>query len=473
MGDHLSAGYATVPPVIGFLAYLVKSIFGYSVFGIRFIPALLGAGIMFIIAKSVKMLGGGIFALILASSAFLLSPGFLLFHTLFTPNVIEQFLWVLTTYLIYRMISGNRPQLWIWIGVLLGLSFLTKYSVLFYIFGFFMVILFRNRKLFSSRYFLYAVIIGLLLILPNIIWQFNQGLPVLNHMAELKRNQLDNLGYVNFFTDVFSLNSISTIIWISGLFTLLFLKNERKNQYIGSASIVIILLFLFSNGKGYYILGLIPFLFAAGGYVIEKYVFERSPVIACTILLITVSFSIVSLPFGLPLLKMDKLGQYLEKTDKISVYPFNRWEDGEIHPISQVYADMTGWDELAGYVAESYQSLSEEDKARCMIFVEENYGVAGAIHFYGKKHQLPDPVTFIESYTFWAPDTIGDGPVIYINQKLNGFDNLFGSITETGIVKDRYFREKGLKVFLCKDPKTDIREIYRLKAIEKKSEYSN
>jgi hypothetical protein len=43
MADHLSFGYATVPPLIGFLAYSIKAIFGYSVFGIRLIPALLGA----------------------------------------------------------------------------------------------------------------------------------------------------------------------------------------------------------------------------------------------------------------------------------------------------------------------------------------------------------------------------------------------------------------------------------------------
>jgi dolichyl-phosphate-mannose--protein O-mannosyl transferase len=54
--DHLSTGYATVPPVIGFVAFIVKSIFGYSVFGIRFIPALLGAVSLFIVAKIVREL---------------------------------------------------------------------------------------------------------------------------------------------------------------------------------------------------------------------------------------------------------------------------------------------------------------------------------------------------------------------------------------------------------------------------------
>ena len=94
MADHLSTGYATVPPVIGFLAFVVKSIFGYSVFGVRIIPALLGAVSLFIIAKIVRELGGGLLALIIASSAFIFSTGFLLFDTLFTPNVIEQFIWI-------------------------------------------------------------------------------------------------------------------------------------------------------------------------------------------------------------------------------------------------------------------------------------------------------------------------------------------------------------------------------------------
>src|ERR1035437_2440103 len=226
MADHLSFGYATVPPVIGFLAFIVKSIFGYSVFGIRLIPALLGAASLFIIAKIVRELGGGLLALIIASSAFLFSTGFLLFDTLFTPNVIEQFIWLLTTYFIFRMVSQDNPKLWIWIGILLGLSFLTKYSVLFYILGFLISMLFSgHRKLFNSRYFYFSVVIGLIIMVPNLLWQFTHGWPVIYHMNELKRTQMANMKYLNYFIDIYSLNQASSIIWISGLLSLIFLKN--------------------------------------------------------------------------------------------------------------------------------------------------------------------------------------------------------------------------------------------------------
>jgi hypothetical protein len=472
MSEYLSSGYATVPPVIGIVAYIIKSIFGYSVFGIRLIPALLGAASVLIIAKVVRELGGGILALIIASFAFILSPGFLLFDTLFTPNVIEQFLWLVITYFILRMIAQNNPKYWIIIGILVGLSFLTKYSIVFYLAGFFFAILFSSyRKLINSRYFYLSILIGIIIILPNIIWQYNHGWPVVLHMKQLRGNQLDHLTYADFITDLFTLNSALTLIWISGLITFLFIKQEKKYQYIGVASLLILLLFLFAGGKGYYVLGIIPFLFAAGGYAIEKYIKGRSEVIASILLISTALFSLLSLPYGIPILSFAKLNKYNEKTGKWISYPFSRWEDGKIHPISQVYSDMTGWQELTGYVEKAYSQLSTDDQKRCTIFAEGNYGAAGAIHFYGRKYSLPEPITFSESYVIWAPDNIPEGPIIYINRQIGGNINLFNHITEIGCVGDSYFRENGLKVFLCSDPKMDVAEVYRLKAIEEKKIY--
>lgn len=473
MADHLSFGYATVPPLIGFLALIVKSIFGYSVFGIRLIPALLGAASIIIIAKIIKELGGGIYALIIASSAFLLSTGFLLFDTLLTPNVIEQFLWLLITYLLFRMISGNKPKLWLWIGILLGLSFLNKYSVLFYILGFFIALLCSGyRKLFNSRYFYFSIIIGIILILPNLLWQYFHGWPVVYHMSELKRTQMVNMSYVNYFLDILSLNLASTIIWLSGLFSLLFLKQEKKNRYIGVASLIIILVFLISKGKGYYIMGLIPFLFAAGGYAMEKYLIGRLKYISYSVLFMSITFSLIALPFGLPLLSFENLSIYTKKTDHLIIYPFYRWEDGKIHTISQVYSDMTGWKELAGYAAKAYMNLSGTDQKKCTIYVESNYGDAGAINFYGKEHFLPDAITFQESYVIWAPDSIPVGPFIYINREIGDIKKLFNSVMEIGSVNNFFFRENGLLVFLCTDPAVNVQEVYRKRVTREKELYS-
>jgi hypothetical protein len=45
---------------------------------------------------------------------------------------------------------------------------------------------------------------------------------------------------------------------------------------------------------------------------------------------------------------------------------------------------------------------------------------------------------------------------------------LFGDIKEIGCVNDNFFREKGLKVFICRSPKIDIKAMYRKLAREEK-----
>jgi hypothetical protein len=134
---------------------------------------------------------------------------------------------------------------------------------------------------------------------------------------------------------------------------------------------------------------------------------------------------------------------------------------------------MTGWKELTGYVAEAYSLLSKKEQASCIIYCERNYGYAAAVHFYGKKYNLPDAITFLERYVLWAPDSIQSGPVIYINRNLDGFHNLFAEIKEVGSVNNKYFREDGLKVFLCRKNKTDVQRIYADKAREEKNIFTD
>jgi hypothetical protein len=468
MADHLSLGYATVPPLTAFFAFIAKTIFGYSVFGIRFFPAVLGALSMLIISKITRELGGGILALTMAMIAFALSPGFLLFNTILTPNVFEQFLWLLITYMLFRMATTKNDTLWLPIGLLAGIAFLTKYSIIFFITGFAIAFLFsEHRKLMSSAKFLLAISLGLLIFLPNIIWQYNNNWPVLYHMSELKKTQLQNMDAGSFFTDLISLNSIATLIWLIGLFALLYHRSERKYRFIGIASSIIIALFLLSNGKAYYIMGLFPFLFAAGAVAMER---DIPKVFNLTFMAISVFVLLITVPFALPVFSYEQLDRYADRTNHAMIYPFSRWEDGKDHGQSQVFSDMTGWEELTSYVATAYQQLSPAERSMCTIYAERNYGYAGAIHFYGKKYGLPDAVTFLESYVYWAPYSIPNGPIIYINYEINGLKDKFRNISEVGEVNDKYFREKGVKVFLCKEPLTNISELYQQVKLKAKME---
>jgi 4-amino-4-deoxy-L-arabinose transferase-like glycosyltransferase len=68
LGQHPAAGYATVPPLIGWIACIMENIFGYSVFAVRVFPALLSGVMIFLAAGMAKELGGSGYASFLAAS---------------------------------------------------------------------------------------------------------------------------------------------------------------------------------------------------------------------------------------------------------------------------------------------------------------------------------------------------------------------------------------------------------------------
>jgi hypothetical protein len=181
--------------------------------------------------------------------------------------------------------------------------------------------------------------------------------------------------------------------------------------------------------------------------------------------------SVAAMPSGLPVLSYDQYSRYVEKTRSFICQPLLEWDNGTQHGFSQAWADMTGWKELAGYVAQAYYSLSDKEKRICTIYGERNYGYAGAVYFYGREHALPGAITFHESYVFWAPDSIPNGPMIYIYRDVNDLEKYFSDIIVVGSVDDPWFREKGLKVFLCREPLTDVSAVYRELAIREKNIY--
>ncbi len=52
LGQHPAFGYESVPPMIGWVAWLMEHTFGYSLFAVRLIPALL-SGVMVILVAAI------------------------------------------------------------------------------------------------------------------------------------------------------------------------------------------------------------------------------------------------------------------------------------------------------------------------------------------------------------------------------------------------------------------------------------
>src|SRR3954454_5206143 len=67
--EHLDTGYVDQPPLIAFVVWFARHVFGESLIGLRLLPALAGAATVWLTGKVARELGGGMFAPSLAALA--------------------------------------------------------------------------------------------------------------------------------------------------------------------------------------------------------------------------------------------------------------------------------------------------------------------------------------------------------------------------------------------------------------------
>lgn len=474
LADHLDFGFVSVPPGIAVLAKLSNVLFGESDFAVGIFPALIGAASLLVIGLLVKEFEGGIWALVLACSAFVISPAFLRSNTFLQPVSFDQFFWLWSAYFIVKLLKSQNPIYWLHLSVVSGLAFLTKYAIAFLALAFLIALaLSPQRRLFASKFFGLGAFMGLVLILPNLIWQGQHNWPVVQHMRELQETQLVNVALADFVLLQFLMNLPAVFVWIFGLIFLLSRREQNPYRALGFTFLLVLALLLALRGKAYYTLGIYTTLFAAGGAALEKYFTARRTLLKPLALAVMLAIALPVMPYSVPLLPMDKMLAYAEASKDFGLSGALQWEDGRIHSLPQDYADMIGWKELTAIVSKTYHGLSAAEQERCVIYAE-NYGQAGAIRYYGKQIGLPEPVSFHESFVFWAPAKIehDDLILIYVNDELGeDLAQLFGEITLAGQLDNVYAREHGVQVYLCKNPQAGFAEFYNAKVAMLKNRF--
>jgi len=170
----------------------------------------------------------------------------------------------------------------------------------------------------------------------------------------------------------------------------------------------------------------------------------------------------------MPFLGNEKIAKYSsDRSFDVAL----RWEDGKTHAIPQDFADMTGWEELYSVVSGAYNTLGSGEKANMVIFTG-NYGQAGSIKYYGKRDGIPEPISFIDSFLLWAPDSIRHLEVmIYVDQDTSTVRRLFHQVMLYGSVTDPYFREDGLPVYICKYPYPEFYPEYKSIVARRKNKF--
>ena len=451
---HLAWGYLSVPPVTSWFSYLIF-LLGNSVFWVKFFPALFGALTLLFVWKTIEVLKGSFYALVLGAICILFSS-LLRLNMLYQPNSLDVLCWTLFYYIVIQYITTQKSK-WFYIGaIVFAFSFLNKYNILFLLIGLLPALLLSNqRKILTEKKLYSALLLGLLLIFPNLLWQYNNHFPIVHHMKELAETQLVNVDRLDFLKEQLLFFIGSILVLLAALYSLLFYKPFAKYRFFFGSIIFTLIVFIYFKAKAYYAIGLYPIYIAFGAvYLSEvlqkgwkyylRYVFAAIPI------LLFIPMYNIAFPNKTP----EYIVKHPEKYKKLGML---RWEDGKDHKLPQDFADMLGWKELARKTDSVYALFP---KSQNTLVLCDNYGQAGAINFYTQKGIKA--VSFNADYVNWFNLNIKYQNLIRIKEFEENSDELaetspyFETAFIAGEITNQYAREYKTTLFVFTNAKINI-----------------
>ena len=465
---HLAWGYISVPPVTSWISTVIYFL-GNSIFWVRFFPALFGALTIVVVLKAIETLNGNLFALILGATCMLFSV-FLRLNGLYQPNSLDALCWTTCCFILLKYANTEHPK-WLYYGaVCLAIGFLNKYNIVFLILGLIPALLLKMRSMFRNKHLYLSMALFLLLILPNLIWQFQNNFPVYHHMQLLAKTQLINVNRWDFLLDQIKFFIGACIVILAGLYALLFYLPFKKYTFLFWSFMFTLAIFVFFKAKNYYAIGLYPIYFAFGAVYLEnilstgwkKYL---QPIAILIPILFFIPMSGVLFPNKNP----QYIATHAERYKKMGML---RWEDGKDHALPQDFADMLGWKELAHKVDSIFTTLPANERT---LILCDNYGQAGAINYYSGNKNI-QALSFNADYINWFELNKPYINLIRVKELENKDNELqetksyFDSGYVAGSINNGYAREFGTTIFVFKTANIDVNERIRKEIIKEKQQ---
>ncbi|MBZ5502870.1 MAG: glycosyltransferase family 39 protein [Acidobacteriia bacterium] len=464
--QHLAWGYVDQPPMIAFIAWFARHAFGDSLLGLRLLPAIAGAALVWMAGQLAREMGGGRLAQGLAALAVISVPVYLIMHHWLTMNAFEPLLWMGCLWCVLRAVNRGKPRYWFWFGTLTGIGLETKYSIAFLVFGVLVgVLLGPERRFLKSGWLWLGMLVAAIIALPNFVWQLQHDFPFLQLLHNVRMSHRDIArGPLSFLADQAAImNPILLPLWAGGLLWLFFGREGRRYRLLGWAYVVVVAMFMVLQGKNYYVAPIYPVLFAAGAVGFERITHRRFTWGRTAYVAAIVAVGALLAPICCPILSPES---YLRYQAALHIEPpaTERQNNG---PLPQYFADQFGWEEMVQQVAHVYNSLSPEERARTAIFCN-GWGEAAALDFYGPRYGLPRAISNHNNYWYWGPRDYTGDIVIVLGSDGQGDREHFQSVEAAGHVEHPYSRrDEHFTLWLCRRLNQNLRDLWpKLKKFE-------
>jgi dolichol-phosphate mannosyltransferase len=253
---YLSFGYFDHPPMVAWFIYLSTHLLGNTFLGIKITAVLcsfIASIFTYMLSKNyLKKASAFMVLLLLANFTIIFGIGGLVV----TPDIPMVMFWAISLFYSYNFFFKNSKWSWIPLGIALGCGMLSKYVFALFLISTILFLLSskEHRHYIISKRFFGSIIIALLIMLPNIIWnarhdwiaitfQFNHGLggkafPSIGLFLEYIAGQIGMLSVLPF---------VLLIVAFVRFFS--FNPNSRKHLFIITFTAIPLIFFALSSLK--------------------------------------------------------------------------------------------------------------------------------------------------------------------------------------------------------------------------------
>jgi len=368
---RLDLSYYSKGPMIAYLIHLGTSLFGDTVFGIRFMAVLfsgLSSILMYSLGKNMYDEKVGLFSAIMIQ----IIPLFSTYGILFTIDSPFIFFWISSLFLFREAVNQSQSsnlksqKYWLLLGLSIGLGLLTKYTMSFFYLCacLFLAVSVEKRRLLLTKGPYIALLISLIVFSPVVLWNAQHDWVTLKHTAGqahiAQGIQLSLKSFAEFIGSQFGV--ITPLLLILMIISVLRLRKEQEGSYLFWFSIPVLAFFLFKS-----IQAKVQANWALPGYITG-----------------IISFSAVYLRRfdtdgkGKKILVSASLILSLILTS-IAHYPSILDLPAELDPASRIQ----GWQALGEEVTGIYEQMSS---ANPVFIFSDRYQVSSELAFYVKGH---------------------------------------------------------------------------------------
>ncbi|MDC3063973.1 glycosyltransferase family 39 protein, partial [Alphaproteobacteria bacterium] len=230
--NNLEFGYFSKPPFIAWLIAFSTYFLGITEWSVRLsspILHFLTTLTIWLITKTIYNEKIANFIAVTWTTIPLISFGSLIIST-DTPLLL---FWSLSILTLLKTLESNKIIWPIFLGISIGLGFLSKYAILYFVIILFFLILFNQRFKKNILKLMISILTFLIVCSPNLYWNYVNHLSTFNHTAYNANLNSISINYIEVIKFVTSQLIVCGLFFlIAYVFKVLSIKSHNKNEFL-------------------------------------------------------------------------------------------------------------------------------------------------------------------------------------------------------------------------------------------------